>query len=197
GGNGASDARERQDHVPCVGVEVATAAGGRPSSGLFASSTCVISEARSGSVVVRHGSTPPRSSATRTHCPYWKSRLGGYRQGFISDWTTIVRSMPRNIPCGGLPHDMASSRSTRRRRSSRVVGRLDTTNTSRSLLGRNPPRTAEPRGDPPPPRGCRPAPTTPTLRGPPPPPPPREPPNRRGTPRPRPARERRSPGSAH
>src|SRR5262245_8769417 len=53
--------------------------------------------------------------------------------------------MPRNIPRGVLTQEMASRRSASRYFSSRVVGRLETASTSRSLLGRKPPRTADPK----------------------------------------------------
>jgi hypothetical protein len=104
----------------------------------------VISAARSGSVVVGQGERLPLSNAARNLCPYWKSRLGGKCQGLISDSTTIVSSTLRHVPCRVLRPEMESSRSTKPCLSSRVVGRFDTANTSRSLRGFRPPRTADP-----------------------------------------------------
>ena len=66
-------------------------------------------------------------------------------QGLISDATTMVSSTRRQRPCGALLPEIASRRSTRRRFSSSVVCRLETTSTSRSLSSCRPPWTAEPK----------------------------------------------------
>ncbi|HSL64545.1 MAG TPA: hypothetical protein VK874_07785 [Gaiellaceae bacterium] len=53
-----------------------TAAGGGPTSGVFANTVIAISVVRSG-LVAGHGERSPRSKSRRSQSPYWKSKLGG------------------------------------------------------------------------------------------------------------------------
>jgi hypothetical protein len=120
------------------------ALGGGPNRGWSPSSTMVSRIVRSALTAACSGSLSPSSKRLRSHSPYCRSRLGGYRQGRTCPCATTVTSTQRSGPGGGNGADIDSRPSTSRRFSASVAGRPVITRMSMSLVGRTPPSTADP-----------------------------------------------------
>ena len=118
--------------------------GGGPNSGRSPSSTMVSRAVRSGLTAACSAELSPRSKRSRSHSPYCRSKLGGYRQGRTWACATTVTSTQRSGPGGGNGAEIAISPSTSRRFSAGVARRPVITRMSMSLVGCAPPNTADP-----------------------------------------------------
>src|SRR5262245_34843689 len=119
-----------------------TWSGGGPYSERLPASARVTSGARFGKGA--GSGISPRSNCGRSQSPNSRSATGAAGQGRSCACCTTVSSTDRAGPRFACGPEISSNRPTIVRRSSFVVGRPITARTSRSLVERSPPSTADP-----------------------------------------------------